>query len=466
MQSLPIFLKLHERRILLAGASDAALAKLRLLLATPAAIDWFADDAAIADVPASPRLKRFNRPWTDADLAGAALVYGATGSDFEDRRLSEAARRLGIPVNIVDRPDLSDFSTPAIVDRDPLIIAIGTNGAAPVFARRLRMLIERLVPASLGRLIARAGAFRPRLAELLPDASARRRFWDSLFDEKDLDRLATLPDAALGKALTARAEAAAVVRRAGFVQLVGAGPGDPELLTLKAHRALHAADVILHDRLVSDEVLSLARRDALFIDVGKRRGAHGLGQDGIARLMIAHARAGRHVVRLKSGDPLIFGRAGEEIEALRAAGIAFEIVPGISAVQGCAAEAAIPLTHREHASALTLVTGQVMAGSALDWRALAGPDRTLAIYMGIEAASEIRRALLADGVDPMTPVAIIEKGTHPDSRRIHGRLHALPDLVRRHHVASPALLLIGAVTALGDAAMIEEPVSLTENAGA
>lgn len=452
MDALPIVMKLDARTVLLVGGSEAALAKLRLLARTPARIRWFSDGASAlpADLPPSADIVRIDRGWRADDLLGVALVYGATGSENTDRALAAAARARGVPVNIVDRPELCDFTTPAIVDRNPLLIAISTNGAAPVFARRLRMLIERLVPASLGRLVYRAGEFRARLAEILPAQTARRRFWDALFDSHEPARLAALDAAEFRAALERRAQRAAFDGVEGLVQLVGAGPGDPELLTLKAQRALGSADVVLYDRLVDPAILDLARRDADLVFVGKARGDHGIGQQGINALMIAHARAGKRVVRLKSGDPLIFGRAGEEMAALREAGIAVEIIPGISAVQGCAATAMIPLTHRDHASALTLVTGQVMAGGALDWRALAGPDRTLAIYMGIETAADIEAALLADGVDPLTPIAIIENGARPEERRIYGRLQELSALVGAQAVESPALLLIGAVTALAD----------------
>lgn len=447
MESLPIVLKTAGRRILLVGGGEAARAKSRLLLKTDAHVVWIgagADD----ELPGSPRLAIERRNFRDSDLDGMALVYGATGDAAQDARIATAARARGIPVNIVDRPELCDFTTPAIIDRSPLLVAISTGGAAPVLARRLRAMIEALLPAGIGRLVARAGGFRERLAALVPETGARRRFWDALFDSSDPEHLAALNGPAFNARLEALARAAATGESRGRVQLVGAGPGDPELLTLKAQRALQQADVVLYDRLVSDAVLDFARRDAEFVFVGKTRGEHGLGQDRIHGLMVAHARAGRHVVRLKSGDPFIFGRAGEEIAALREAGIEVGIIPGITAVAGCAASAEIPLTHRDHASAVTLVTGQVRAGSEFNWRALAGQDRTLAVYMGISSAEEIACALIGDGVDPSLPVAIIENGSRPEERRVYGRLARLPHLVAEHGIESPALIVIGAVAAL------------------
>ncbi len=446
MESLPVFFALEGREVLLVGGGAAAVAKLHLLLKTPARIRWIAGDAPVA-MRTSERLDIRRRDFEPADAQGVALAYVATGSAAGDGRIAAILRRARVPVNVVDRPALSDFTTPAIVDRAPLLVAISSAGAAPVFARRLRTRIEALLPPDIGRLIARAGAFRDRLKALLPQAGARRRFWERLFAADDARELAHQDEKAFAAHVEKLAHDVAAGGTGGLVQLVGAGPGDPELLTLKAQRALGEADVIVYDRLVNPAILEYARREAHRIDVGKRPGAQGLGQAGIHELMIAHARAGRRVVRLKSGDPMVFGRAGEELAALRAAGVAVEVIPGITAVAGAAAAAQIPLTHRDHASALTLVTGHVRPGSDLDWRALAGPDRTLAVYMGVATAGATAAALIAEGVDPALPVAVIENATRADERRVYGRLDALEELVARHGIESPALILIGAVAA-------------------
>lgn len=449
MQSLPLFLKLDGRRVLLVGEGEAAVAKLRLLAKTPARIHLVTRTPEdFAEFAEHPRLIVDPRGFAAADLEGAALVYGAVEDDGEAAAIAAAARAADVPVNMVDRPPLCDFITPAIVDRDPLTVAISTNGGAPVFGRRLRAMIEGLLPHDIGRVVARAGAFRDRLKALLPDAGARRRFWDRLFDSADTSDLNALSDTAFTARLERLAADEAAGRKEGVVQLVGAGPGDPELLTVKAQRALQTADVIVYDRLVAPAVLDYARRDAEFVFVGKTRGDHGLGQEGINALLVAHARAGRRIVRLKSGDPFVFGRAGEEIAALRAAGVAVEIVPGITAVAGCAATSQIPLTHRDHASAVTLITGHVKDGAQRDWRSLAGPGRTLAVYMGLSTAKDIAAALLADGVAGATPVAVIENGTRAEERRVYGRLADLPALVAREGVESPALIVVGEVARL------------------
>ncbi len=453
MLGLPLFFKLENRRVLLVGDTEAARAKLRLLLKTPAEILWLVDDelAARRDFSGVSTLKTAPGEVTASDVQGSALVYASTGDDKKDRAISKLCRSLQVPVNIVDRPDLSDFSTPAIVDRSPLVVAISTHGAAPVFSRRLRSMIERLLPEGIGHLVARSGRFRGRLQDILPNPSARRRFWDNLFDMADPQKLLGLSDDAFEDRLESLAEGARTDQGQGHVQLVGAGPGDPELLTLKALKALQRADVILYDALVSSAVLEYARRDAVMIDVGKVRGNHGVGQDRIHELMIRHARAGHHVVRLKGGDPLIFGRVGEEIEALRTHDIAYELVPGITALAGSAARVGIPLTHRDDASSLGLVTGQAKDGSSPSLRGLAGEGRTLAIYMGLGKASEITRSLLADGVRPDFPLMVIENGTRPDERSFHGHLADLPHLVKREAIESPALIILGTVTRFAQA---------------
>ena len=448
MESLPVFIRMEGRRVLVAGDGEPALAKLRLVAKTPADILWLAPTGAALpeDLADHARIDRWVRGFEPDDLAGVALVYASMASESEDRRIAAAARAASIPVNIVDRPHLCDFTTPAIVDRDPILVAISTGGAAPAFARRLRGMIEAMVPPAMGPLLRRLRDLRGTIATLLPQSADRRRFWDRLFDAPDPAALGSLDDAALMARLEQTATET-VMGGGGLVQLVGAGPGDPELLTLKAQRALQQADVIVYDRLVSDAVRDFARRDAELVYAGKQRGDHGRGQDFIHDEMIRHARAGRRVARLKSGDPFVFGRAGEEISALRAAGIEVEVIPGITAVAGCAATAQLPLTHREHASAVTLVTGHVAAGGHLEWRALAGPDRTLAVYMGVSTAEDIAVALLSDGVSPDLPVAIVENGTRPEERRLYGRLIELPGLVAREAVQSPALILIGQVAA-------------------
>ncbi len=340
---------------------------------------------------------------------------------------------------------------PAIIDRSPLVIAISTGGAAPVLARRLRAEIETLVDASWASLAALCARWRERIRERLPDVVVRRRFYEGLIDGPVRRLLAAGHPAAaerqLGEALATGRES-----RRGSVSLVGAGPGDPGLLTLNAVRALQQADVILHDQLVTDEILDLARRDADRIAVGKRAGGHQTAQAEINALMVEHARAGRRVVRLKGGDPFVFGRGGEELEYLRAHGVDYDVVPGITAALACAAYAGIPLTHREHAQSVRMVTAHCRDSlDTLDWHCLARERQTLVVYMGVGNAASIQRELLAHGRDPLTPVAVIENGTRRTQRVLAARLETLAATVTDGAVRSPALLIIGEVAGLAGA---------------
>lgn len=464
MRHFPVFLDLDGRRAIIAGGTGAAAAKWRLLSRSGAAIQVIAPvledgfDALIASHGATRHTARAFRP---ADLDGVALVYAATGDRAEDARIAAAARQAGIPVNVVDRSDLCDFITPAIVDRAPITVAISSDGKAPALARFVKARIDALLPSGLGRLGLLAEEFRDAAKRLLPSADARRRFWDRVFGGGAGHEFLAL-DGGFGRERIMKlmnAEAAKAAPQ-GRVAIVGAGPGDPDLLTLKAHRALQQADVIVHDKLVSDAVLDFARRDARRIYVGKTRGHHSMRQEDINALLAGLAQAGHYVVRLKGGDPFVFGRGGEEVADLEAAGVAVEVVPGVTAATGCAAEALLPLTHRDHASAVSFVAGQLKGLDEQDWRGLAGPGRTLVIYMGLSAAPSIAAKLLADGVDAATPVAILENGTRPGSRRILTSLAALPAAIHGHGVVSPSLIVVGAVAALAHDAQTTLPTAI------
>jgi len=454
MRSFPLFLKLKDRRVLLAGGGSAAAAKLRLLSSAGARIDVIADApsadllAAISDGSAH-LIAASLRP---AHLVDVDLVFGASGSEAGDRAIAEAAREAGKLVNIVDRPELSDFTMPAIIDRGDIVVAVSTHGASPVLAQRVRAAIESVLPPGLGRLAQFAQRFRSAIQSRIADTASRRRFWDQVLggpiaasvlagDERrasrDLIRAINLSG---GKRGEPKAET-------GRVSLVGAGPGDPELLTLRAARALREADVIVYDKLVDPAVLDYARRDARRIFAGKSKGDHTLPQSEINALLVAEAKAGRHVVRLKGGDPFVFGRGGEELDALVAAGIRVDVVPGITAAIGCAAYAGFPLTHRDHASSVVFVSGHSKDGLAdHDWRALANPRQTIVVYMGVSAAAEVSGKLIAAGLAASTPIAIVENGTRWDQRVIKGELSTAADLIRSHGVSGPALLVIGEVT--------------------
>lgn len=464
MRSFPLFLKLEGRPVLLVGTGSAAAAKLRLLARAGAQVMVSADQpssdllAAIADTGATLIAGAID----PTHLTDADLVFGATGHEERDRAVAALAHRAGKLVNIVDRPELSDFTMPAIVDRGDIVVAVSTHGASPVLAQRVRAAIESVLPPGLGRLARFAQRFRSAIHARIADTSSRRRFWDQVLggpiaaavlagDERratrDLIRAINLAGGNRGEP---RAET-------GRVSLVGAGPGDPELLTLRAARALREADVIVYDKLVDQAVLEYARRDARRIFVGKSKGDHTLPQEEINALLIAEAGAGRHVVRLKGGDPFVFGRGGEELDALVSAGIRVDVVPGITAATGCAAYAGFPLTHREHASSVVFISGHSKDGLAdHDWRALANPRQTIVVYMGVSAAGEVASRLVEAGLGGTTPIAIVENGTRWDQRVIKGQLHEAADLVRHHGVAGPALLVIGEVTRGAEAGLRAE----------
>lgn len=450
MSTFPVFFRSERAQVLIIGTGPEAMAKLALLRESGASITLVGKGAkgacAAANVDAGPTITIHDRAPTLSDLDGMTLAYvGDSSAELEDWIVREANTR-GIPVNVVDQPHKSTFITPAQFRRGPIDVAFSSGGKAPVFVRRLRALLEQAVSPALGTLASAAGDAKTAVKAALPDGTARRLFWDTLIDRaSDFEGLSE-EDAA--SRIIADAEAAGADRQ-GLVQLVGAGPGDPDLLTLKAHRALQEADVILFDRLVSKDVLSLARRDAERVYVGKREGEHGLGQAGIQVLMVEHAQAGKRVVRLKSGDPLMFARAGEELAALRAAGIRTEVIPGITALAGAAASAQIPVTDRDWSSALTFVTGKTKSGQYGDYAKLAGEGRTLAVYMGLRASADLSAGLIREGVSPSTPVAIIENASRSYERRVYGRMSDLAGVIQRHDITSPALILIGDVVQVG-----------------
>jgi uroporphyrin-III C-methyltransferase/precorrin-2 dehydrogenase/sirohydrochlorin ferrochelatase len=439
MRSFPLFLKLEGRPVLLVGAGSAAAAKLRLLSSAGARV------TVAADIP-SPET-----------FGAVGLVFGATGNEADDRAVAERARAAGKLVNIVDRPELSDFTMPAIVDRGDIVVAVSTHGASPVLAQRVRAAIESVLPPGLGRLAQFAQRFRAAVQARIGENAARRRFWDQVLSGPIAAAVLAGDEKRAARDLIRAVNRGEPKAETGRVSLVGAGPGDPELLTLRAARALREADVIVYDKLVDPAVLEYARRDARRIFAGKSKGDHTLPQAEINALLVAEAKAGRHVVRLKGGDPFVFGRGGEELDALAAEHIRVEVVPGITAATGCAAYAGFPLTHRDHASSVVFISGHSKDGfSDLDWRALANPHQTVVVYMGVSAAGEVAGKLIQAGLSASTPVAIVENGTRWDQRVIKGDLQQAADLIRAHGVAGPALLVIGEVTRAAEAGLRAE----------
>lgn len=465
MRFLPMFFDLRQRPVALIGEGLAAHTKLRLLDACGARVQWFDSGRASGDLTA--RAGSFEVMTDDPrglDLSGFAAVVMASPAPFGEE-IAARARALNIPVNVVDRPDLSSFIVPAIVDRGEVVVAIGTGGASPVLARRLRGRIEALLPARIGDLAALMGRFRERFAQTRHGSRSLRRFWERVVDgpigaaalagrwrEAETGLLRAIDD-------TSRPE-----ERSGVVHLVGAGPGDVDLLTLRALQVLQGADIVFYDELVTADILDRARRDAERVFVGKKRGLPGVGQERINDLLVEAARKGLNVVRLKGGDPFVFGRGGEELEHLRAAGIPVVVVPGVTAALGCAAEAGLPLTFRNEASRLCLITAhRAEDAAATDWSGLADAQSTVVVYMGLASASAVRDGLVAAGRHPQTPVAVLVRGTRADGTSIVGRLAEL-DVLAAAAGEGPALLVIGEVVARSepwskqghDTAIVEE----------
>jgi uroporphyrin-III C-methyltransferase/precorrin-2 dehydrogenase/sirohydrochlorin ferrochelatase len=456
MRYLPVFLDLQTGPVLLVGAGDLARAKLRLLLATGARIRWYATDGnhdvSGLEAADAARIELAGGDPLAADLAGVVAILCAGAGDIGPA-MSARAKAVGLPVNVMDDLAYSTFIFPAIVDRGDVVVAVGTGGTSPVVARRVRERIEAALPARIGDLAGFIGRWRKTIHGRIPEFPLRRRFWERVVDGPIgalvLAGRGDEAEAALKEIPDASAYAGALVsgRAEGRVTLVGAGPGDPDLLTIKALRALQDADVVFYDELVSPEILDRARRDASRIPVGRRVGKPGIGQDAINRLMIEAAESGQRAVRLKGGDPFVFGRGGEEIEALRQAGVAYSIVPGITAGLGAAAQFEVPLTYRHEALRITFLTAhKAKDAEAVDWSVLTDEKMTVVVYMGMTAAPSVRAGLLAAGRSPHTPVGVFARVTRPDAQAAVGTLGELPDLIERID-GGPAILIIGDVIA-------------------
>jgi uroporphyrin-III C-methyltransferase/precorrin-2 dehydrogenase/sirohydrochlorin ferrochelatase len=455
MRFLPIFLDLRSGLVLLVGGGDLVRAKLRLLLSAGARIHWYAtdgeSDVSGIDAAEAARIEHAQGDPLTADLSGVIAVLCAGAGELGPA-MSARAKAIGIPVNVMDDLAHSTFIFPAIVDRGDVVVAVGTGGASPVVARRVRERIEAMLPARIGDLASFIGRFRKTIHGRIVEFPLRRRFWERIVDGPIgalvLAGRGDEAEAALNNiADPSRFAGAQAGRVEGRVTLVGAGPGDPDLLTIKALRALQDADIIFYDELVSAEVLDRARRDAARVPVGRRVGKPGIGQDAINTLLIEAAKAGQRVVRLKGGDPFIFGRGGEEIEALRDAGVACSVIPGITAALGAAAESEVPLTFRGEALRITFLTAhKAKDAEAVDWSALTDKKMTVVVYMGMTAAPAIRAGLLAAGRSAQTPVGVFARATRPDSQAIVGTLDRLPDLVDAID-GGPAILIIGDVVA-------------------
>ncbi|WP_265515994.1 siroheme synthase CysG [Nitratireductor luteus] len=444
LNAFPVFMRVEGRRVTIVGGGEEALAKARLMAQSSAEIVVVAEapETALVEWASANGVAIVREAYEAGHLDGAALVFAATGDEASDGAVVADARTRSIPVNAVDRPELCDFFTPALVNRAPVAVAIGTEGAGPILAQMLRAAIDRMLPPSLGRLAALAAAYRDRVETSVPKGAARRRFWKSFFTGAASRAIARCDEASARNAAEGLLSNNGV--ETGHIALVGAGPGAEDLLTLRAQRLLMEADVIVHDALVPEAVVAMGRRDAERIHAGKRKGCHSKTQAEINELLVELGRAGKRVVRLKSGDPLVFGRAGEEMSALRDAGISYEVVPGITAAFAAAADFELPLTLRGVASSMVFTTGHDLKGRALpDWAKLAISGATVAVYMGRSTAAEVAGRLQDAGLSPDTAVAVVENASLGNRRLAHGTLADLPALSERDDMTGPVLTIIG-----------------------
>ncbi len=449
VQYLPIFTKLDNKPVLVVGGGEVALRKCRAFLKARASVTlvapWFCDE--LKEHAHNNEVTLIDAYFDESHLDGKMLVIAATDRDEVNNNVFELANARNVFVNVVDDQPKCTFIFPSIVDRDPITIAISSAGTAPVLARRLREKLETLIPHHIGPLATLVGGFRDKVKKRFKHFSDRRQFWEGVFDSSVVSKVQTGDTQAAQQQLEQMLDAKAEPE--GEVYIVGAGPGDPELLTLKALQLMQQADVVVYDFLVSDEIMELVRRDADLICVGKRLGDHSVVQDDTNQMLVDLAKQGKKVCRIKGGDPFIYGRGGEEVQVLAANNVNYQIVPGITAAAGCSAYAGIPLTHRDHAQAIQFVTGHCKKdGQELDWQSLAKANQTLAIYMGVIKSPHIQSELLKHGRKADTPVAIIENGTRKNQRVVTGQLGELADLIQRNSIISPALLIIGEVAAL------------------
>lgn len=449
MDALPVFLKLRDEPVMLIGGGTVASRKALFLCRAGARVTVIAPaiDSGLRQLLEQHGGRWRGRAYAHGDLAGQVLVIAATPDNVVNRAVHAEARALNVPVNVVDTPDLCTFTFPSIVDRNPLLVAIGTNGASPVLGRAVRRRLEAMLPATLGEVARFAGSLRARVKASIPDESTRRRFWEDLVEGPVAEMV-----------LAGRTEEAQAVvderladshRPIGEVFLIGAGPGDPDLMTFKALRLLQRGDVILHDRLVPQAIIDLGRRDAQRIYVGKKRSEHAVPQEDINQALVDLARKGKCVVRLKGGDPFVFGRGGEEITLLARHGIPFQIVPGITAANAAACYAGIPLTHRDYAQSVRFLTGHTRDGKLPHrWEEFQSAQETLVFYMGLVGLPIICEQLQAYGRDPGTPVALVEKATTAEQRVIVGTLSTMATVVSREQPQPPTLIIIGDVVRL------------------
>ena len=454
MDHLPIFLNVNGKRTLIVGNGVSAARKADLLLRAGSDLTIVAPELGeeLAQLAESYSFKHQATELTAGDLNGCVIAFGCERDEAVNQNLRKLAAVAGIMVNVSDKTEDCDFIMPAVVDRTPLLIAISSGGTSPLLVRMLKARFETTIPAAYGRLAEFAGSYRDRIKELIPNLTRRRRFWEAMVSGPVAEHLFSSQFEQAGSLMESQLEEAAVAGDQpppGEVYLVGTGPGDPDLLTFRALRLMQQTDVVLYDRLIGDGILNLVRRDAQRIYVGKLKNNHTVPQEEISNMLIDLAKQGKRVLRLKGGDPFVFGRGGEEIEALSENGIAFQVVPGVTAANGCAAYAGIPLTHRDHAQACVFVTGHEKDGELnLNWESLIQPRQTVVLYMGLSSLDAITRGFLSHGAEPATPAAVIENGTRAGQRVITGTLESLLEKAELASIKSPALIIVGSVVSL------------------
>jgi uroporphyrin-III C-methyltransferase/precorrin-2 dehydrogenase/sirohydrochlorin ferrochelatase len=451
MQALPIFINITHRLCVVIGGGEVASRKVAALLKANAAVTVVSPeiDAELQSLSDERKIQYIPSVYAPAQLQGACLVIAATDDAGINEAVSRDAKLLNIPVNVVDCPALCTFTMASIVDRSPVVIAISSEGAAPVLARYIRTKIETMLPAGYGRIATIAGEFRAQVKAKFKTSQQRRIFWENVLQGPIVERILSGQEAAAREALNAALSATSDVAHHGEVYLVGGGPGDPDLLTFRALRLMQQCDVCVYDKLVSPEVMELVRRDAELIYVGKARDQHTMPQEEINELLAKLAKQGKRVLRLKGGDPFIFGRGGEEIETLMQHGVPFQVVPGITAANGVSSYAGIPLTHRDYAQACLFITGHLKNGALdLDWVAMSRPRQTVVIYMGLIGLEEICLQLIAHGVSPNMPVAVVQQGTTQHQRVLVATLNDLAVKVRAANMKAPCLTIVGEVVQL------------------
>ncbi len=452
MDHLPIFLDVRGRSALVVGGGEIATRKVNLLLRAGAKVRLVSPQlsAELASLADHQQIDLSRRTYADGDVSGdLALVVAATDNPATNQAIAAAAKAANLPVNVVDDPDASSFIVPSIIDRSPVVAAVSTGGASPVLARLIRARLESLIPAGYGRLAELAGKFRDKVKQTFADPKDRRLFWDRVLQSGVAERVFSGHMAEAEAVMDKELAHTDPNSHMGEVYLVGAGPGDPDLLTFRALRLMQQADVVVYDRLVAKPILEMTRYDAERIYVGKERANHAMRQEEINKLLARLAKEGKRVVRLKGGDPFIFGRGGEEIDTLAAEGVPFQVVPAVTAAAGCAAYSGIPLTHRDYAQSVTFVTGHLKDDTMnLNWNQLAQPAQTVVFYMGLKGLSVIARELIAHGRAATTPVALVQQGTTHKQRVFVGRLDNIAAIAEREQPKPPTLIIVGEVVEL------------------